>query len=199
MKYKNKLLAIAITTALPLVAYSAHAEEVITEKAKMSDGTEVTVVKTADADAAAESMKVKYTTYSFDADKDGFIDNDEVIMYVTRNVDKNNDGFIDTTEFESGSMSYFANMIEENKVENVENKMESNQPKSYTYWDKDKDNRLDPSEVETLVANKGLYKKWDLNKDGKIDSLEFSQATFLAYDKDNNGSISITEWADVVM
>lgn len=191
MKLSHKIMALTLTTALPFMAATASAEQIIKKTTTMNDGTEVTVTKTTDVDKAANSMEIKTTTYSYDKNKDGYFDNNEVITYVTKYADTNNDGFIDAEEYESGSMTYFSNMMSADNT--------TTEPRSYSYWDKDKNNRLDSSELETLVENKGFYKQWDVNKDGKIDNAEFSQATFKAYDDDSNGMISMQEWMDVVM
>lgn len=194
MKLSRKLLALALTTALPLVAVSANAQEktVVQETTTMSDGSKVVVTSTTDKDAAADSMAVKYTSYSFDANHNGMIDNDEVISYVTRYADTNNDGFIESSEFEDGSMKYFYNMMEGDDVAQA-------QAQTYTFWDKDGDKRLDATEIQSMVSNTGVYKKWDTNQDGTINNAEFSRGTFSAYDKNKDGMISMEEWAKVVM
>jgi hypothetical protein len=145
-----------------------------------------------DVNKAADSVVITKTTYSYDANNDGFIDPTEFNTYITRSVDTDGDGFLESTEYEESSMTYFYDAMKVAADDNLT-------VQKYTYWDKDKDNKLDSSEIETLVANRGLYKKWDTNLDGKIDMQEFAMGTFQAYDDDGNGEISMSEWSDVVM
>lgn len=144
-----------------------------------------------DVNAAADSVVIKKTTYSYDANGDGFIDPTEFTTYVTTSVDANGDGYLESTEYTSDSMTYFVDMSTTKNTDIEATK--------YTYWDKDKDNRLDSSEVETLVANHGIYKAWDTNLDQKIDTQEFAMGTFKAYDDNGDGTITMNEWADVIM
>lgn len=180
MSIKRKILGLTATTALSLFALNAATAETITVTSK------------ADVNAAADSMVVERTTYSYDANNNGFIEPGEFTTYVTKRVDLDGDGYLESSEYTTDSMVYFYNHMSDTQ------KTESNVT-NYTYWDKDKDNRLDSSEVETLVANTGFYKTWDKNKDGKIDSAEFAAGTFASYDDNNDGKITINEWADVTM
>lgn len=169
MTIRNKILALTAATTIPMVALASMAHA---EK---------------DVNKAADSVVVTKTTYSYDRNGDGFIDPTEFNTYITTSIDSDGDGYLESTEYETSSMTYFYDTAKEDEV------------KSYTYWDKDKDNKLDSSEVETLVSNVGIYKKWDTNKDGKIDQIEFSAGTFKSYDDDNDGRIDMSEWSDVVM
>ena len=174
MKLRKKLFGLAAIGLLSATAMTtaAHAEK--------------------DVNKAADSVVITETTYSYDANNDGFIDPSEFSTYVTRSVDTDGDGYLESTEYESSSMTYFKDMMKKKDAE-------SGEVQNYTYWDKDNDKKLDSSEIETLVANRGIYKKWDSNLDGKIDSQEFAAGTFKAYDDDGNGAISVKEWSDVVM
>ena len=174
MKFTNKflMLATAGTLAITLVATDAMAER--------------------DVNKAAESVVVTKTTYSYDSNNDGFIDPSEFNTYITRSVDTDGDGYLESTEYDEGSMTYFYSKTKAPDAPQAE-------VKSYTYWDKDNDKRLDSGEIETLVANRGIYKAWDTNLDGKIDHNEFSIGTFKSYDDNNDGSISISEWSDVTL
>lgn len=69
---------------------------------------------------------------------------------------------------------------------------------NYTYWDQDKDSRLDNNEVKTLIEKTGLYSKWDTDKDGKVSSAEFEKGTFDSYDDNSDGMLSAMEWKSVL-
>jgi len=187
MKLSHKIMMLTLATTFPLVGANADSEKVVTKTTTMADGTQLTVTETKDVNEAADPVIIKHTTFSYDKNKNGIIEANEVNSYVTRYADKNRDGYID--ESEGDSMTYFYNMMDKAPADN----------KNYTYWDKDNDKRLDASEIETLVSNTGIYKKWDTNKDGKIDSSEFAIATFKAYDDNGDGEIDINEWVDVAM
>jgi Ca2+-binding EF-hand superfamily protein len=69
---------------------------------------------------------------------------------------------------------------------------------TYTYWDQDKNQRLDSNEVKTLIEKTGLYSKWDANTDGKVSNDEFAKGTFDAYDDNGDGALSLNEWKSVL-
>ena len=175
MTFRNKFFAVALATCavVALPVNGANAEEKMNPK-----------------DKAADSVIITKTTYSYDMNNDGYIDPTEFSSYITKTTDSNRDGYLEVTEYDSSSMTYFHDYMKAN---------EKKETTTYSYWDKDKDNRLDAGEVETLVANTGVYKKWDKNLDGKIDPQEFSKGTFSIYDDNKDGTINPAEWSDVVM
>jgi len=201
MTKSNKFIALTLTTVISTFAIgtAANAEDMVKVENKVTlAGDAVIVTETSDVNKAADSMKITRTTYSYDANNNGVIEPNEFNTYLTRTVDTNNDGYIVLDEFEGDSMTYYYNYNKPVVVAEG-NAKASTEVKSYTYWDKDKDDRLDSDEVESLVANMGLYKKWDTNLNGTIETSEFSAGTFTAYDTDKNGSISMEEWNAVVM
>ncbi len=190
MKTHNKLLIMASVALLPFAAQAQTMTK--TETTTMTDGTKIVIKSTSDADAAAESMKISETTYYYDTNNDGFIGPNEYSAYVVRNYDANNDGYITEKEYNNDSMTYFYSSMANGNEKKAE-------VKNYTFWDKDKDNRLDASEVESMVANFGAYQSWDTDESGKIESDEFTIGTFNIYDRNNDGQITIDEWPEVIM
>ena len=102
----------------------------------------------------------------------------------TYSSDKNADGFLASDEWDVSTSQWY-------KPYDVKYE-------SYTYWDQDKDSRLDSNEAETLVEKTGLYSKWDTNVDTKLSGDEFAAGTFKAYDDNGDGNISLIEWQDVL-
>ena len=118
-------------------------------------------------------------------DNDGYIEPGEVTTYVYSWSDMDDDGYLQQSEYEDRTMTWYEYYDME--------------PREYVYWDKNSDGRLDSSEVDTLVAENQFYADWDTNNDGQISTSEFAMGTFMAYDDNSNGSISQSEWMDVVM
>ncbi len=135
--------------------------------------------------ASAEESQTQTRTYSYDSNKDGYIQPDEFTSYLYTRSDLDGDGYMGDEEWKLTTSQLYR------PYKDVEYK-------NYTYWDQDKDNRLDNNEVKTLIEKTGLYSKWDANTDGKISSEEFEKGTFNAYDDDNNGTISLQEWKGVL-
>lgn len=133
--------------------------------------------------ARAEVVTKTYT-YSSDKNGDGFITADEFNTYVYQRSDLNADGFLASDEWDVSTSQWY-------KPYDVKYE-------SYTYWDQDKDSRLDSNEAETLVEKTGLYSKWDTNVDTKLSGDEFAAGTFKAYDDNGDGNISLIEWQDVL-
>lgn len=134
-------------------------------------------------------------TYGYDEDNNGFIEKDEMVSYMYRLTDENNDGVITDDEFQTSyAMTYYAdqNNMDSADVETTDTKM------TMSYWDKDKDDTLDTSEMETLVSDAGIYKQWDYDADGRVSVDELARGTFRAYDDNNDGMISKSEWKDVI-
>jgi hypothetical protein len=135
------------------------------------------------AQADAKTVTETYT-YSYDKNHDGIITSDEFSTYVYQRSDLDADTYLTTDEFDFLTNRWY-------KPYDVKYE-------TYTYWDQDKDNRLDANEVETIVAKSGLYSKWDSDLNGELNNAEFAAGTFKAYDDNGDGNITITEWSDVV-
>lgn len=124
-------------------------------------------------------------TYSYDSNKDGYIQQDEFTTYLYTKSDRDGDGYMGDEEWEMTTSQFYR------PYEDVDYN-------SYTYWDQDKDNRLDSNEVKTLVEKTGLYSKWDTDTDGKVSNAEFEVGTFNAYDDNGDGFLSLAEWKSVL-
>jgi len=135
--------------------------------------------------AGAVQTETRSVTYSYDTNLNGVIDPEEFSNFVYRRSDVDNDGFLGDEEWELMSSYWYSPYSD----------IDTN---TYTYWDQDKDQQLDSNEVDTLVEKTGLYSRWDSNMDGKVDTGEFTRGTFLAYDDNSDGSITVTEWEDVL-
>lgn len=189
IKHK-KFMVLSLTGAL-MISNAGMAQEM--DKTVIIDGDTAVKITGADtANDAADSIKITRTTYSYDVNNNNIIEPNEFTTYVTRTLDSNNDGYIVTDEYDGDSMTYFYTNVDTQPNSDME-------VKSYSYWDKDQDDRLDSSEIESLVANMGIYKKWDTDMNGTIDKVEFATGTFMVYDDNNDKSISAEEWVDVVM
>lgn len=137
--------------------------------------------------ASAEGLKTQTQTrtYSYDSNKDGYIQPDEFTTYVYTKSDMDGDGYMGDEEWKLTTSQFYR------PYKDVDYS-------NYTYWDQDKDNRLDNNEVKTLIEKTGLYSKWDANKDGKVSNTEFEIGTFNSYDDDSNGNLSLEEWKSVL-
>ncbi len=137
--------------------------------------------------AKAEDAKIQIQsrTYSYDSNKDGYIQPEEFTTYLYTKSDLDGDGYMGDEEWKL-TTSQFYRPYKEIDYNN------------YTYWDQDKNNRLDSNEVKTLIEKTGLYSKWDTNTDGKVSTAEFEVGTFNSYDDDGNGALSLEEWKSVL-
>lgn len=133
----------------------------------------------------AESLETQTRTYSYDSNKDGFIEPDEFTTYIYTRSDTNGDGYLGDEEWKMTTSQLYRPYKDINY-------------NTYTYWDRDKDNRLDHNEMKTLIQKTDLYSKWDTDTDGKISNAEFEKGTFDAYDDNRDGLLSRTEWISVL-
>lgn len=135
--------------------------------------------------ANAQKSETQTRTYSYDSNKNGFIEPEEFTTYFYSRSDADGDGYMGDEEWKMTTSQLYRPYkdLDYNK---------------YTYWDQDKDGRLDNNEVKTLVEKTGLYEKWDTNQDKKVDTDEFARGTFVAYDDNNDGALSMEEWKNVL-
>lgn len=124
-------------------------------------------------------------TYSYDSDKDGYIQPDEFTTYLYSRSDRDGDGYMGDEEWKMSTSQLYRPYKDVNY-------------NTYTYWDQDKDKRLDNNEVKTLIEKTGLYSKWDTDTDGKVSNAEFEKGTFDAYDDNGNGALDLAEWKSVL-
>jgi hypothetical protein len=135
--------------------------------------------------ANALQSETKTRTYSYDKNGNGYIDQDEFTTYFYTRSDLDGDSYLGDEEWKLSSTNWYRPY----KDVDLSN---------YTYWDQDKDKRLDSNEVKTLVEKTGLYSKWDINHDSRVDMEEFSRGTFAAYDDNGDGSLNLDEWKAVL-
>lgn len=135
--------------------------------------------------AAAQKSETLSRTYSYDKNKDGFIQQDEFTTYLYSRSDMDGDGYMGDEEWKMTTTQLYRPYKDLNY-------------NTYAYWDNDKDGRLDTSEVTVLVEKTDLYSKWDINHDGKVDNDEFEKGSFSAYDDNGDGSLSLSEWKSVL-
>ncbi len=137
------------------------------------------------AQAETAPTQTQTRTYSYDSNKDGYIQSEEFTDYIYTKSDTNGDGYMGDEEWKLSTSQFYRPYKDINY-------------NNYTYWDQDKDNRLDNNEVKTLIEKTGLYSKWDKNKDGKVSNAEFETGTFNSYDDNNDGAINLQEWVSVL-
>jgi hypothetical protein len=137
------------------------------------------------AKAQEAETQTQTRTYSYDSDKDGYIQQDEFTSYLYTKSDTDGDGFMGDEEWKMTTSQFYR------PYKDVDYN-------SYTYWDQDKDGRLDNNEVKTLIEKTGLYSKWDTDTDGKVSNAEFEVGTFNAYDDNGDGTLSLAEWKSVL-
>ncbi len=133
----------------------------------------------------AQKTETQTQTFSQDKNRNGYIEPDEFTTYFYTRSDTDGDGYMGDEEWNVTTSRLYRPYkdVDYNK---------------YTYWDQDKDGRLDNNEVKTLVEKTGLYSKWDTNLDSRIDNAEFAKGTFNAYDDNNDGSLNLEEWSAVL-
>lgn len=134
---------------------------------------------------AAKSTETRTQTYSYDTNGDGTIEPGEFTTYVYTRADTDRDGFLNDEEWKMNTSQLYRPYKDTNY-------------NTYTYWDQDKNGKLDSNEVKTLVEKTDLYSKWDANRDGKVSTDEFAKGTFNAYDDNGNGALSLSEWKAVL-
>lgn len=135
--------------------------------------------------ADAQQTETRSRTYSYDTNGDGIIEQDEFTTYIYKRADTDADGYLADEEWKVTTSSYYRPYKDLNY-------------NTHTYWDQDKDGRLDNNEMKTLIEKTGLYSKWDTNLDGKVDNAEFVKGTFNSYDDNNDGLLSMEEWKSVL-
>ncbi len=134
---------------------------------------------------AEKSTETRTQTYSYDTNGDGTIEPGEFTTYIYTRADTDRDGFLNDEEWKMNTSQLYR-------------PYKGTETNTYTYWDQDKNGKLDSNEMKTLVEKTDLYSKWDVNRDGKVSTDEFSQGTFNAYDDNGDGSLSLTEWKSVL-
>lgn len=135
--------------------------------------------------ANAQKSETQTRTYSYDINGDGVIEPEEFATYLYSRSDTDGDGYLNDEEWNLTTSHWYRPYKDINY-------------NKYTYWDQDKDGRLDSNEVATLVQKTGLYSKWDTDLSGKVDSDEFAKGTFMAYDDNNDGALNLDEWKSVL-
>ncbi|MCF8495263.1 MAG: hypothetical protein K9G62_01195 [Alphaproteobacteria bacterium] len=167
MNFRAALIA---TTALVLIAGVAQAaEQTIVTTAQNLDGSTTKTVTT-----------TRYYYPDNDLNNNGIIDSTEFPVYAYNRWDRNGDGFVTDDEWEVGAVRWYGPA--------------NNEYKTYTYWDKDGNGRIDPSEFGTQLTTTNLYSIWDTNADNTIQGDEYAVATFRLYDINNDGQMSLEEW-----
>lgn len=135
--------------------------------------------------AKAAETETTTRTYSYDSNKDGYIQPEEFTTYLYTRSDRDGDGYMGDEEWKVNTSQWYRPYKDVNY-------------NTYTYWDQDKDNRLDSNEVKTLIEKTGLYSKWDADTDGKVSNEEFEKGTFAAYDDNSDGVINHDEWKGIL-
>jgi hypothetical protein len=133
----------------------------------------------------AKSTETRTQTYSYDTNGDGYIEPGEFTTYIYTRADTDRDGFLNDEEWKMNTSQLYR-------------PYKGTDTNTYTYWDQDKNGKLDNNEVKTLVEKTDLYSKWDENRDGKVDTNEFAKGTFNAYDDNGDNVLSLSEWKSVL-
>ncbi len=172
---KKLLLATTMIVALAGGA-AAYAETITTQT--------VTKTETTQPVSGVAHQNQQYTV-RYDRNGDGMLEEDEFKTYTFSRWDTDGDGFLGDEEW-----NYYTNLWYAQHPQT--------QRQTYVYWDKDKNGKLDASELDTLVSETKLYSIWDTNQDGKVDNEEYAQASFKIYDRNNDGELSASEWRDTL-
>lgn len=165
MKFRTPLMAAAI--ALMAIGV-AHAE------------SETVVTKEVGLDGSTKTTTTRYYYNDQDANNNGILDTQEFNTFVYNRWDRNGDGFVTDDEWQASTVRWYPPGYSEYKT--------------YTYWDKDHDGRLDANEFGSVMENTKLYKTWDSDADNVIENSEYAASTFHIYDLDNDGKITLEEW-----
>ena len=135
--------------------------------------------------AQAQKSETQVRTYSYDKNGNGFMDADEFTTYFYTRSDADGDGYLGDEEWTVSTTGWYRPYKDVNY-------------NTYTYWDANKDGRLDTNEINTLVEKTGLYSRWDIDQNGRVDNMEFERGAFAAYDDNGDGVLDIQEWRRVL-
>lgn len=144
-------------------------------------GTSTVVSKSADGTTTRTT-----TTYYVDYDKNnnGILDSNEFYTYAWRIWDTDRDGYLSDEEWKLSTARWYGPA--------------NTQYKTYTYWDKNADGRIDSTEFDTTISSTNLYAMWDKNADSRIENDEYAAASFRVYDLNADGVLSMDEWENAL-
>jgi len=172
----KKLLMLTAAVSV-LGAGAAYAGANVVTTTSVVPATSGTVVqKNADG-----STTTTTTTYYVDYDKNnnGILDSNEFYTYAYSAWDANRDGFLSPDEWNVNTVRWYGPA--------------NTTYKTYTYWDKNGDGRIDATEFDTTAATTNLYKMWDTSGTG-INNDIYAAQSFRLYDTNGDGVLSMDEW-----
>ncbi|MGB4107442.1 MAG: hypothetical protein WBK55_06570 [Alphaproteobacteria bacterium] len=160
--------ALALMTAFPAFAEN---ETVVTKEVSM------------DSHGGTTTTTTRYYYNDTDANNNGILDSQEFPRFVYNSWDLDGDGFVEDNEWNANTTLWYPPGYSDYKT--------------YTYWDKDHDGKLDADEFGTVVTTTNLYDTWDADHDSQIDEAEYTGARFRVYDTNDDGALNMQEWKSI--
>jgi hypothetical protein len=65
---------------------------------------------------------------------------------------------------------------------------------SFSEWDTDGDQKVDPAELEAALGRKGITRGWDDNGDGRLTRIEYATGLYWAWDLNRDGAVDPAEY-----
>lgn len=118
-----------------------------------------------------------YSTW--DANADGFYDDNEINNGIFTDWDEDEDGFLSNDEYAKGNSAW-----------------EKEYGDHFDTWDANDDNLLDAEEYATGVNDSGLFGDWDTDNDEVYNEDELNRGFFGTYDRDDDGFVSDSEYTE---
>lgn len=157
---------------------TAASMPVVAASSAVTPTSSTVVTKNADGSTTTTTTTAYYVDY--DKNNNGILDSNEFYTYAYRIWDTDRDGFLSDEEWKLSTARWYGPA--------------DTTYRTYTYWDKNGDGKIDATEFDTTVASTKLYSIWDVNADNQITNDEYAAASFRVYDLNNDGMLSMDEW-----
>jgi hypothetical protein len=114
---------------------------------------------------------------TWDADRSGWVDENEFVTGSFGVWDTDGDRFLDADEWRVGTETWGDDDFG-----------------MLNAWDRNRDMRVDRNEWDIGIADSQVMDRWDSDRDSRIDYPEFSEASFDVFDTNDDSIVDDDEW-----